>query len=156
MPISLGNHRRVAFIAVSLSTVLAVAVLALLTGNGAISLVWAIWLTILVLVVSLTFWAWLARSGGRLISPANAGQCVQASVHPLDEIQFTVYRPKTVQPGEWYPMLAFAHLGERRPDAPKDEPDPIARVRAQAEQFLGSSASDFRDISVDSRQAVPK
>ena len=75
----------------------------------------------------------------------------------LDEnVQFTVYRPKSVQPAGWYPMLVFAHLAERRPDAPKAEADPIEQVRAQARQVLGARAKEFRDTSVDSRQAVPR
>ena len=38
----------------------------------------------------------------------------------LDEnVQFTVYRPKTVQPNKWYTLLAFAHLEELPPDAAK-------------------------------------
>ena len=36
---------------------------------------------------------------------------------PCGEIQFTVYRPKSVRPNEWYPLLAFAHLADRRPGA---------------------------------------
>ena len=32
----------------------------------------------------------------------------------LDEnVQFTVYRPQTIRPEVWYPLLAFAHLAER-------------------------------------------
>jgi serine/threonine protein kinase len=72
-----------------------------------------------------------------------------------DEVQFTVYRPKTVRPNVWYPLLAFAHLADRRPSAPADEPDPIDQVREQAAQFLGSKAKAFSDNTVDARQAVP-
>ena len=32
-----------------------------------------------------------------------------------ENVQFTVYRPNAVQPEVWYPLLAFAHLAERRP-----------------------------------------
>jgi serine/threonine protein kinase len=73
-----------------------------------------------------------------------------------DDVQFTVYRPKVVRPGEWYPLLAYAHLADRRPDAPKEEPDPIEQVRAQAKQILGARAKEFRDTSADARQAVPR
>ena len=74
----------------------------------------------------------------------------------LDEIQFTVYRPRVVRPDVWYPMLAFAHIAERRPDSPENDPDPIEQVRVQAEQILGARAKEFRDTSVDARQAVPR
>jgi serine/threonine protein kinase len=74
---------------------------------------------------------------------------------PFDEIQFTVYRPKTIQPDKWYLLLAFAHLADRRPDAPEGEPDPIAKVRAEAQKILGPRAKEFRDTSVDALQSVP-
>ena len=76
---------------------------------------------------------------------------------PLDEIQFTVYRPQAVHPGVWYPLLAFAHLADRRPAAPEGEPDPIELVRAQAGQILGPSrVRRYRETSVDARQPVPR
>ena len=75
----------------------------------------------------------------------------------LDEnVQFTVYRPRAVQPAQWYDLLAFAHLAERRPDAPPDEPDPLAQVKAQAEQLLGARLADFDDPRSDSRFGVPQ
>ncbi len=42
----------------------------------------------------------------------------------LDEnVQFTVFRPGSIEPLKWYPLVAFAHLSAKRPDAPEDEPD---------------------------------
>jgi serine/threonine protein kinase len=76
--------------------------------------------------------------------------------HSPQEVQFTVYRPRTIVPGTWYPMLAFTHLAERRPDAPEVEPDPIEVVRTQARQFLGSESGKFRESSVDARQPIPR
>jgi formylglycine-generating enzyme required for sulfatase activity len=75
---------------------------------------------------------------------------------PIDEVQFTVYHPKIIRPGAWYPMLAFTHLIDRRPAAPEAESDPIEQVRAQAERILGAQVKEFRDMSVDARQAVPR
>ena len=80
----------------------------------------------------------------------------EGSTIPPDEVQFTVYRPKVVRPGEWNVMLAFAHLADRRPEAPADDPDPIEQVRAQALSILGPQAKEFRDTSVEARQAVPR
>ena len=75
----------------------------------------------------------------------------------LDEnVQFTVYRPRAIRPAEWYDLLAFAHLAERRPDAPADEPDPLAQVKAQAEQLLGARLGDYDDPRSDSRHGVPQ
>jgi serine/threonine protein kinase len=35
--------------------------------------------------------------------------------NPLDDnVQFTVFRPKALEPGEWGPLLVFAHFSERR------------------------------------------
>ena len=93
---------------------------------------------------------WLSRSKLR----ERRGTRAQAL--PLDEVQFTVFRPKIVRPGEWYPMLAFAHLAERRLDSPAGAPSPIEEVRAQAEKLLGSRVEDFRESSVDARQSVPR
>ena len=75
----------------------------------------------------------------------------------LDEnVQFTVYRPKKIQPVKWYPLLTFAHLSERPPDAKEDEPDPIAEVQKQAKQILGEQVDNYADLTQDSRQAVPR
>ncbi len=74
----------------------------------------------------------------------------------LDEnVQFTVYRPKVVQPERWYPLLAFAHLSEPRPDTSLDEPDPIEEMLRQAKLALGAKARDYADRTQDSRHAVP-
>jgi hypothetical protein len=53
-------------------------------------------------------------------------------------------------------MLAIAHMAERRPDAPPDERDPLARVRELAAQSLGDLASNYEDPRAESRSAVPR
>ena len=70
-----------------------------------------------------------------------------------ENVQFTVYRRSVVQPARWYPLLAFAHLAERRPDA-TDELDPVREVQAQARQVLGESADAFQALTSDSRSGV--
>jgi hypothetical protein len=76
---------------------------------------------------------------------------------PLHEnVQFTVYRPKAVEPAKWYPLLAFAHLEELPADAAADEPDPIEEVQAQARRVLGELAGGYADVKQDSRQAIPQ
>ena len=75
----------------------------------------------------------------------------------IDEnVQFTVYRPNSVQPDVWYPLLAFAHLAERRPDARSDQPDPLDHVKALAEQSLGEEALAWGTPRSDSRGGVPQ
>jgi hypothetical protein len=78
-----------------------------------------------------------------------------APVYLDDNVQFTVYRAKAMRPEEWYPLLAFAHLSERRPGAPDEAPDPVAEVEAQASRLLGSRLSEFDRPRVDSRASVP-
>src|SRR6478752_5070870 len=83
---------------------------------------------------------------------------VEAEVSPVadENVQFTVYRPRAIRPGLWYPMLAFAHLAERRPDAPPEEADPIEQVKALAQQQLGESASAYMSRLSDSGEAIPR
>ncbi|MGH9966994.1 MAG: tetratricopeptide repeat protein, partial [Pyrinomonadaceae bacterium] len=73
-----------------------------------------------------------------------------------DDVMFTVYRPKTIVPMKWYAMLAFAHLAERRPYAPPDEPDPIVEVQRQAQQILGKRLADYKQSSDESSTAIPR
>jgi hypothetical protein len=73
-----------------------------------------------------------------------------------ENVQFSVYRPRVVQPDKWYPLLAFAHLAERPADAPPDTPDPLAEVHRQAQQVLGALSPAYHDMTQDSRLAVPR
>jgi TIR domain len=72
-----------------------------------------------------------------------------------ENVQFTVYRPNAVQPEVWYPLLAFAHLAERRPEAPSWQPDPLEQVQALAKQVLGDDAA-YGARQVDARGGVPR
>ncbi len=75
---------------------------------------------------------------------------------PLHEnVQFTVYRPRVVEPSRWFPLLAFAHLEELPPEASAEEPDPVEEVQRQARQILGDMAQGYADVKQDSRYAIP-
>jgi hypothetical protein len=75
---------------------------------------------------------------------------------PVDEnVQFTVYRPRRIPLETWCTILAFAHLAERRPEAP-DAPDPLEEMRRQAAQVLGDLASTYADTTQDSAEAIPR
>ena len=71
-----------------------------------------------------------------------------------ENVQFTVFRRSAIKPERWYPLLVFAHLSERRADAPPDEADPIAEVQAQAAQVLGEDAGAFRSSTEDAGHPV--
>jgi uncharacterized protein YegL len=93
--------------------------------------------------------------------PADDKEADDAKASPnpaghLDDVQFTIYRPKTVRPRGWKPLLAFVHLAERRPDAADTEPDPIEQVQRQAQTLLGDNAAEYRNITTDARQGIPK
>jgi hypothetical protein len=72
-----------------------------------------------------------------------------------ENVQFTVFRRSAIQPENWYPLLVFAHLAERRADAP-DEPDPLEEVQAQARQLLGDDIGKFRSATEDSGHPVAR
>ncbi|HUT95703.1 MAG TPA: toll/interleukin-1 receptor domain-containing protein, partial [Thermoguttaceae bacterium] len=91
------------------------------------------------------------RGGRRLLDPFEE--------HPpyLDEnVQFSVFRPKVVQPEDWYDLLAAAHLEEKRPGAPEEEPEPIEKVRRRVAQILGAQVREYKETTQDSTQAVPR
>jgi serine/threonine protein kinase len=98
---------------------------------------------------------WKVLSGTRAAEP-RPSRPLERPIAYDEEVQFTVYRPSLVQPGVWYDMLAFAHLSRRRDDAPASEPDPVEEVQRQARQLLAERAQDYRDVTQDSRQAVPR
>lgn len=85
--------------------------------------------------------------------PPAAGPSGQAPVLH-ENVQFTVYRPKTMQPERWYPLLAFCHLSERPPDAGPDEPDPVEEVQRQAAALL--KGQSYQSLTQDSQAAVPE
>jgi hypothetical protein len=89
-------------------------------------------------------------------APPQPGPVAPAS-RPVDEnVQFTVYRPRRMPPETWCPVLAFAHLAERRTDAPEAAPDPLEEVRRQAQQVLGDRVAGYADTTQDSGEAIPR
>src|SRR5262245_57372969 len=73
-----------------------------------------------------------------------------------ENVQFTVYRPRRIPVETWCTVLAFAHLAERRADAPPNTPDPVDEMRRQAAQVLGNLASVYADTTQDSAEAIPR
>lgn len=73
-----------------------------------------------------------------------------------DNVQFTVYRPRSLPPEHWVSLLVFAHLDDLPPDAAPDSPDPIAEVKRRAAKVLGAEASRYQDVTRDSAFPVPR
>lgn len=73
-----------------------------------------------------------------------------------ENLQFTAYRPKVVQPGKWNKMLVFAHLDERPEWMDEDERAPIEEMEAQARQILGDRINEYRNSTADSVLAIPR
>jgi hypothetical protein len=71
-------------------------------------------------------------------------------------VQFTVYRPKVLQPLVWSSMIAFAHLSNRQPDDPAAMADPLQEVKRQAEQILGKEIDQYKTVGADALQAFPR
>lgn len=92
----------------------------------------------------------------RLASTKPAASRESAPRYLDENVQFTVYRPRFVEPNRWYPLLAFAHLSERPPAAPAEEPDPVAEVQRQARQLLADQVDDYQPVMQDSLHAVPR
>lgn len=73
-----------------------------------------------------------------------------------ENVQFTVYQPETVAPARWHTLLAFAHLSKRRPDAPPDEPEPLAEVKRLAARVLADQPTEYDAVKQNSLHAVPQ
>ena len=84
-------------------------------------------------------------------------EALQPPPKPLDEnVQFTVYRPRHLIANQWADLLFFAHLSERRPDAPDASPDPQAEVKRMAAGVLGDAVDQYKTGTADARAAIPR
>jgi hypothetical protein len=95
---------------------------------------------------------------GSCIADLTVGKQVAQQIRPhtFHNAQFTVYRPRAMQPDRWYKLLAFAHLAERPPGSPLSEPDPSAVVKERAAATLGREVGSYQDLRVDAKQPIPK
>jgi serine/threonine protein kinase len=85
--------------------------------------------------------------------PPSSPDIIRNGVN-VEEVQFTVYRPKAVRPRTRYPMLVFTHLGDPAESTP-GVPTPTEKVRERAAQRLGDLASSFRGTTTDAKHGVP-
>jgi serine/threonine-protein kinase len=86
---------------------------------------------------------------------ANGGGAPPKPPRIDENVQFTVYRPRTIAPDTWTPLLAFAHLAQRRPGSPATEPEPVEEVERQAKQVLAEVKQlDYQHTTQDGTAAL--
>lgn len=77
-------------------------------------------------------WAAIALRDGRLDVHRVSGE------QPIDEdVRFTVYRPKVIQPDRWASLLVFAHKTDLVVDPVRGPVDPTEEVQARARSHFG-------------------
>ncbi len=103
--------------------------------------------------------ALVVEAAAPLQSPDNSPPPnLESAERPLyadENVQFTVYQPEALAPARWYTLLAFAHLAQRRPDAPPDEPEPLAEVQRLAARVLAEQPAAYDAVKQHSLHAVP-
>ncbi len=72
-----------------------------------------------------------------------------------DDVQFTVYRPRSVHPEEWRRLLVFAHKTEPF-ESHGVRVDPIEQVALEAEALLGQESSSYVRVARDSDADLPR
>ncbi|HEX9919044.1 MAG TPA: TIR domain-containing protein, partial [Pyrinomonadaceae bacterium] len=87
--------------------------------------------------------------------PAAEAAAAEKPIYTDENVQFTVYQPEAVAPARWYTLLALAHLSKQRPDAPPDEPEPLAEVKRIAARVLADEAAEYDAVKQNSLHAVP-
>ncbi|HJR07755.1 MAG TPA: TIR domain-containing protein [Pyrinomonadaceae bacterium] len=88
-------------------------------------------------------------------APSTDAAATNKPLYTDENVQFTVYQPEVVVPARWHTLLAFAHLSKRRPDAPPDEPEPLAEVERIAARVLADETADYDSVKQNSLHAVP-
>jgi uncharacterized repeat protein (TIGR01451 family) len=121
-------------------------------------LLWSLIAISVCLAAAVIFLIWRRQSqtGSIPSQPAPQSLPESAGLHMDKNVQFTVYRPETVVPQKWYPLLAFAHLAERRAGATDQEPDPIEEVRQQAARILSEQPARYEPAKLDRAFYVPR
>ncbi|MDX6269269.1 MAG: hypothetical protein QOD28_492 [Acidobacteriota bacterium] len=89
-------------------------------------------------------------------SPSAELPVADKPIYSDENVQFTVYQPETIAPARWHTLLAFAHLSKRRPDAPPDEPEPLAEVKRLAARVLADETAEYDALKQNSLHAVPR
>jgi serine/threonine protein kinase len=82
--------------------------------------------------------------------PLIAPRRMSGATPSLDGVQFSVFRPRRIQPGTHYRLLAFAHR-ERFANAP----DPLDEVQRQAQEMLEQASAGDAEPAIIAGRGVP-
>jgi len=107
---------------------------------------------------------WVSYSRGERIETKSRNATSAPAETPVadkplytdENVQFTVYQPEAIAPARWYMLLALAHLSKQRPDAPPDEPEPLAEVKRIAARVLADQETEYDAVKQNSLHAVPR
>jgi TIR domain len=87
--------------------------------------------------------------------PFESPPAPPAPVPVIDEdVRFTVYRPRSLSPGQWASLLVYAHKTDPVVDPDSGPFDPTERVEAMARTHFGGDTP--RPVSVDARQGLAR
>jgi len=96
------------------------------------------------------------RAAAAAAAPNAPASAPLPHVRVDDDVLISVYRPKAVEPGKWYTLLAYAHLGAKRPDDPPDALDPIEEVKRRAATVLAERGKDYRATTQEALLGLPE
>ena len=88
--------------------------------------------------------------------PVDAPAPLDDSAVIDDDVQFTVYRPRSVRPERCEKLLAFAHLTNETRDEDGYLFDPVERVHLEAAAVLAGKADQFVAVARDSDVGLPR
>lgn len=91
------------------------------------------------------------------VIPPNESTCKARPIDHVDEnVQFTVYRPKSIRPEKWYPLLVYAHLDALPEDAEEEDQDPVRAVQEDAARTFGTQLNSFANETHNSFYPIPR
>jgi hypothetical protein len=107
---------------------------------------------IIIVIIFLTLFTLLLKKRPKSDEQATSLKEFQSD----DNVQFTIYRPRAIEPERWYKLLVISHLSELPLDAPVDATEPKAEVEKIAREVLDQDVQAYRDITAESKGVVPR
>jgi hypothetical protein len=88
--------------------------------------------------------------------PATGAPLPPAGAEVDQDVEFTVYRPRSMAPQQWYTLLAFAHRTELVVARDGSTIDPIEEVTRQASAVLDADRAAYAPVVESSGQPLPR